>query len=88
VRVYRDRGLTGGIPRSSEPKAPPWTLGRVPGHGRGSSGENIRSKNKVAQVNEVLYKLIAYNLTRVVHEIFEAGIAPLFARTAVLISTE
>jgi transposase len=42
-------------------------------------GENIRSKNRVAQVNEVLCKLIAYNLTVVVHEMFENGIAPNFA---------
>ena len=41
-------------------------------------GENIRSKNPVAQVNEVLCKLIAYNLTVVVHEMFEHGIAPSF----------
>ena len=41
-------------------------------------GENIRSKNPVAQVNEVLCKLIAYNLTVVVHEMFEHGIAPNF----------
>ena len=41
-------------------------------------GENIRSKNKVAQVNEVLCKLVAYNLTVVVHEMFENGIAPEF----------
>ncbi|MGA8663882.1 MAG: transposase [Thermoplasmata archaeon] len=45
-------------------------------------GENIRSKNKVAQVNEVLCKLIAYNLTVVVHEMFENGIAPMFQREA------
>jgi hypothetical protein len=44
-------------------------------------GENIRSKNKVAQVNEVLCKLIAYNLTVVVHEMFENGIAPAFGRS-------
>jgi hypothetical protein len=41
-------------------------------------GENIRSKNRVAQVNEVLCKLTAYNLTVVVHEMFENGIAPSF----------
>jgi transposase len=45
-------------------------------------GENIRSKNKVAQVNEVLCKLIGYNLTVVAHEIFENGIAPSFGREA------
>ncbi|HTP54996.1 MAG TPA: transposase [Thermoplasmata archaeon] len=42
-------------------------------------GENIRSRTPVAQVNEVLCKLIAYNLTVVVHEMFENGISPLFS---------
>lgn len=42
-------------------------------------GENTRSKTPVAQVNEVLCKLIAYNLTVVVHEMFENGIAPAFS---------
>jgi transposase len=42
-------------------------------------GENIRSKNRVAQLNEVRCKLIAYNLTVVAHEMFEKGIAPNFA---------
>ena len=42
-------------------------------------GENIRSRVPVAQVNEVLCKLIAYNLTVVVHEMFENGIAPQFS---------
>jgi transposase len=41
-------------------------------------GENIRSKDPAAQVNEVLCKLIAYNLTVVVHEMFENGVAPAF----------
>ena len=43
-------------------------------------GENIRSRTPVAQVNEVLCKLIAYNLTVVVHEMFENGIAPEFVK--------
>jgi transposase len=42
-------------------------------------GENIRSRTPVAQVNEVLCKLIAYNLTVVVHEMYENGIVPNFA---------
>lgn len=42
-------------------------------------GENIRSRTPVAQVNEVLCKLIAYNLTVVVHEMYEHGIAPSFS---------
>jgi hypothetical protein len=32
--------------------------------------------NRVSQVNEVLDKLFTYNLTVVVHEMFENGIAP------------
>ncbi len=43
-------------------------------------GETIRSKNPVAQVNETYCKLIAYNLTVVVHEMFEHGIAPQFVK--------
>jgi transposase len=43
-------------------------------------GENIRSRTPVAQVNEVLSKLIAYNLTVVVHEMFENGVAPSFVK--------
>lgn len=46
-------------------------------------GENIRSKSKIAQVNEVLCKLIAYNLTVVIHEMYENGIAPQFVRTSI-----
>ena len=41
-------------------------------------GENIRSKNPTAQVNEILCKLIAYNLTVIAHEVYENGIAPSF----------
>jgi transposase len=41
-------------------------------------GENIRSRTGVAQVNEILAKLICYNLTVVVHEMFENGVAPAF----------
>ncbi|MCI4327652.1 MAG: transposase [Thermoplasmata archaeon] len=43
-------------------------------------GENIRSRTPTAQVNEVICKLIAYNLTVVVHEMFENGIAPEFVK--------
>ncbi|MFZ0892281.1 MAG: transposase [Thermoplasmata archaeon] len=41
-------------------------------------GENVRSRTPVAQVNEIICKLIAYNLTVVVHEMFENAIAPVF----------
>ncbi len=43
-------------------------------------GEHVRSRTPVAQVNEILAKLICYNLTVVVHEMFENGIAPTFQR--------
>ncbi len=42
-------------------------------------GEHVRSRATVAQVNEILAKLICYNLTVVVHEMFENGIAPAFS---------
>ena len=41
-------------------------------------GETLKSKNPVAQVNELLAKIIAYNLTVVIHEMYENGIHPEF----------
>jgi hypothetical protein len=41
-------------------------------------GETLKSKNQVAQVNELLAKIIAYNLTVVIHEMYENGISPDF----------
>ena len=41
-------------------------------------GECLKSKNHVAQVNELLCKLIAYNITVLIHEMFENGINPDF----------
>jgi len=41
-------------------------------------GETLKSKNPVAQVNELLAKIIAYNLTVVIHEMYENGIEPSF----------
>jgi len=37
-------------------------------------GETLKSKNPTAQVNELLAKFIAYNLTVVIHEMYENGI--------------
>jgi hypothetical protein len=37
-------------------------------------GETRKSKNFVAQVNGLLAKIIAYDLTVVIHEIYENGI--------------
>ena len=47
-------------------------------------GETLRSKNPTAQVNELLAKVLAYNLTVLIHEIFEHGIVPDFLRDRAL----
>lgn len=41
-------------------------------------GETLKSKNPVAQVNELLAKIVAYNLTVVIYEMYENGISPEF----------
>lgn len=41
-------------------------------------GETLKSKNRIAQENELLAKIIAYNLTVVIHEMYENGINPEF----------
>jgi transposase len=43
-------------------------------------GETLKSKNIVAQENELLCKIIAYNLTVVIHEMYENGINPEFLK--------
>ena len=43
-------------------------------------GETLKSKNQIAQVNELLAKIIAYNLTVVIHEMYENGIEPSFLK--------
>jgi len=43
-------------------------------------GETLKSKNPTAQVNELLAKIVAYNLTVVIHEMYENGINPDFLR--------
>ena len=42
-------------------------------------GDFVRSKNKTAQVNEILLKIICHNLRQVIFAMFELGIAPNFA---------
>jgi transposase len=42
-------------------------------------GGAVRSKNRTAMVNEILCKVLAYNLTILVHAMFELGIEPAFA---------
>ena len=42
-------------------------------------GDFVRSKNRTAQINEVLFKVICHNLRQVIFAMFELGIAPSFA---------
>ena len=42
-------------------------------------GETIRSKKHVAQVNELLLKVLCHNIIVLIHEIFEMDIHPFFA---------
>jgi len=39
-------------------------------------GETLKSKNQTAQINELLCKFIAYNITVLIEEMFELGIQP------------
>ena len=41
-------------------------------------GETLKSKNRTAQENELLAKIVAYNLTVVIHEMYENVINPEF----------
>jgi transposase len=41
-------------------------------------GETLKSQNPAAQVNELIAKIVAYNLTVVIHEMYENGIEPNF----------
>lgn len=43
-------------------------------------GETLKSKNYTSQVNEILAKILAYNITVLIHEIFEHGVVPDFFR--------
>ncbi len=43
---------------------------------RAKLGENLLSKNPLARFNELLAKILAYNIGVLVHEIFEHGIDP------------
>ena len=45
-------------------------------------GDGLKSKNRTAQVNELLCKVIAYNMTVVIHEMNELGITPDFCSSS------
>jgi len=44
-------------------------------------GENIKSRNRIAQENEMLCKIISYNITVLIHAMFELGITPQFFKS-------
>jgi hypothetical protein len=41
-------------------------------------GDSVRSKTEVAQINEVLLKVLCHNICVVIQEMFELGIEPDF----------
>jgi len=43
-------------------------------------GKTLKSKNEIAQVDELLVKIIAYYLTVVIYEMYETGIGPKFSK--------
>jgi transposase len=45
-------------------------------------GASVRSKNPIAQVNEVLCKALCFNLSMLVHAMFELGVDPSFTVAA------
>lgn len=44
-------------------------------------GETLKSKNRIAQENELLCKILAYNITVLIHEMYENGVTPSFTCT-------
>ena len=44
--------------------------------------DNVRSKDKVAQLNEVLLKILCHNICVVIQEMHELGIDPKFDRAS------
>ena len=41
-------------------------------------GDSVRSKTEIAQINEVLLKILCHNICVVIQEMFELGIKPTF----------
>jgi transposase len=41
-------------------------------------GDHVRSKGRIAQINEVLLKMLAHNIRCLIHAMFESGTAPAF----------
>ena len=47
-------------------------------------GDSLKSKNRTAQINELLCKIIAYNILVLIEEIYELGIVPNFSDQGVV----
>ena len=47
-------------------------------------GDSLKSKNLIAQKNELCCKAIAYNITVLIHEMFELGIKPDFISVPIM----
>lgn len=47
-------------------------------------GDKLKSKNLVAQKNELLCKVIAHNIIVIIHEMHELGVAPEFCTQSLL----
>lgn len=83
------RRVTSGITLFYEPKA--YILLHYHGRSNAESvfgaikkklGEALKSRKPVAQVNELLCKVLAYNITVLIHEMYEHGVVPGFAPKA------
>ncbi|MCX6650042.1 MAG: transposase [Methanomassiliicoccales archaeon] len=51
-------------------------------------GETLKSKNPTAQTNELLAKIVAYNITVIIHEMYENGVEPDFLHLKSLSCTQ
>ncbi len=45
-------------------------------------GDKLKSKNFIAQKNELLCKMIAHNIVVLIHEMYELGIEPEFSKVS------
>lgn len=69
-QLYRDEFDTHYHKRSNAES----TIGAI----KKKFGETLKSKKWIAQKNELLCKILAYNITVLIHEMFESGITPDF----------
>ena len=51
-------------------------------------GASLRCKTPMAMVNETLFKLLCYNITTLIHSMYEFGISPVFFDAAPAVERE